>query len=233
VKRGDPDYPALLVMTSWLGQHRQGGRLFTRMRELRGLNYGDYAYIEYFPRGMYRFEPEPDIARHQQIFQIWIRPVEPPNAVFAVRLAMYELDKLVKKGIPDAEFQKTRSFLSKYINVLTKTKSSELGYAIDSLYYRTPAYNDYIKAALAKLTVADVNAAIRQHLRADDVEIVGVGKDTDAIRAGLLGDGPSPVTYNAAKPQDILDEDQIVERFPLHLRPQDVTVVPVATVFEN
>jgi zinc protease len=233
VKRGDPDYPALLVMTSWLGQHRQGGRLFTRMRELRGLNYGDYAYIEYFPRGMYRFEPEPDIARHQQIFQIWIRPVEPPNAVFAVRLAMYELDKLVKNGIPEAEFQKTRSFLSKYINVLTKTKSSELGYAIDSLYYGTPAYNDYIKAALAKLTVADINAAIRQHLRADDVEIVGVGKDTDAIRAGLLGDGPSPVTYNAAKPQDILDEDQIVERFPLHLRPQDVTVVPVATVFEN
>ena len=52
------------------------------MRESRGLNYGDYAYIEYFPRGMNRFEPEPNLARHQQIFQIWIRPVEPPNAVF-------------------------------------------------------------------------------------------------------------------------------------------------------
>ena len=62
VKRGQPDYPALLVATSYFGQHRMsGGRLYQRMRELRGLNYGDYAYIEYFPRGMYhvRAQPEP------------------------------------------------------------------------------------------------------------------------------------------------------------------------------
>ena len=151
------------------------------MRELRGLNYGDYAYLEYFPRGMFRFEPEPNIARHQQIFQIWIRPVEPPNAVFALRLALFELDKLVKNGIPEADFEKTRSFLSKYINILTKTKSAELGYAIDSEYYGMPDYNEYIKTALAKLTVADVNAAIRRHMRAENLEIVGVAKDTDAI----------------------------------------------------
>ncbi|HWF10942.1 MAG TPA: pitrilysin family protein, partial [Bryobacteraceae bacterium] len=199
VKRGDPDFPALLLMTSWFGQHRQGGRLFVRMREVRGLNYGDYDYIEYFPRGMNRFEPEPDLARHQQIFQIWIRPVEPANAIFSLRLAMFELDRLVKNGIPEDDFQKTRSFLSKYINVLTKTKSSELGYAIDSLYYGIPNYNEYVKSALANLTAADVNAAIRRHLRADRIEIVGVAKDTDAIRAALLGNAATPPTYNAAK----------------------------------
>ena len=44
-----------------------------------------------------------------------------------------------------------------------------------------------MKTALAKLTVADVNAAIRKHLHADKIEIVGVAKDTDAIRAGLTG----------------------------------------------
>ena len=60
VKRGDPDFPALLVVQSYFGQHRMsGGRLYQRMRELRGLNYGDYAYIEYFPRGMYLSEPSP------------------------------------------------------------------------------------------------------------------------------------------------------------------------------
>ncbi len=69
VKRGDPDYPALLLATSWLGQHREsGGRLYNRMRELRGLNYGDYAYLEYFPRGMFRFDPEPNIARQSTDF---------------------------------------------------------------------------------------------------------------------------------------------------------------------
>jgi len=81
VKRGDADYPALLVAQSYFGQHRaSGGRLYNRMRELRGLNYGDYAYIEYFPQGMSRHEPEPNLARQQQIFQIWIRPVPPPAA---------------------------------------------------------------------------------------------------------------------------------------------------------
>jgi zinc protease len=234
VKRGDPDFPALLVMQSWLGQHREsGGRLFARMRELRGLNYGDYAYLEYFPRGMFRFDPQANIARHQQIFQIWIRPVEQPNAVFALRLALFELDKMVKNGIPEADFEKTRSFLSKYVNILTKTKSAELGYAIDSAYYGIPNYNEYIKTALARLTLQEVNAAIRRHIRSENLEIVGVAKETDAITAALTGNDPSPIQYNTTKPRDVLDEDKIVERWPLHLRKEDVTVVPVATVFEN
>jgi zinc protease len=234
IKRGDSDFAALLLASSWLGQHRESnGRLFARMRELRGLNYGDYAYLEYFPQGMFRFEPEPDIARHQQIFQIWIRPVEPPNALFALRLAIFELDKMVKSGIPEADFEKTRSFLSKYINLLTKTKSSELGYAIDSEYYSTANYNEYVKSALAKLTLAEVNAAIRRHMRAENLEIVGVAKDTDAIRTALTSGDPTPVHYNAAKPQDVLDEDKIVERLPLGFRKEDVDIVPVETVFEN
>ena len=234
VKRGDPDYPALLLATSWLGQHREsGGRLYNRMRELRGLNYGDYAYVEYFPRGMFRFDPEPDIARHQQIFQIWIRPVEPPNALFALRLAMFELNQTVKNGIPQAEFEKTRLFLSKYINVLTRTKSAELGYAIDSVYYGIPNYNEYVKASLAKLTLADVNAAIRKHLRADNLVIVGVAKDTDAIRAALISGDPTPMHYNSPKAADLLEEDKAVERWPFGLRAEDVTVVPVDSVFEN
>jgi zinc protease len=234
VKRGDPDFPALLLMSSWLGQHRDsGGRLYNRMRELRGLNYGDYAYIEYFPQGMFLFEPAPNIARNRQIFQIWIRPVEPPNAGFALRLALFELDKMVKNGIPPADFEKTRSFLSKYVNILTKTKSAELGYAIDSLYYGIPNYNEYIKNALAKLTLDDVNAAIRKHMRSENIQIVGVAKDTDAIGAALTGTDPTPIQYNSPKPQDVLDEDKTVERWPLRLRKEDVTVVPVDSVFEN
>jgi zinc protease len=217
-----------------LGQHRESsGRLFNRMREVRGLNYGDYAYIEYFPRGMNRMEPEPNIARHQQIFQIWIRPVEPPNAVFALRLALFELNQLVKEGIPQADFESTRSFLSKYVNVLTKTKSAELGYAIDSAYYGIPSYNEYVKTSLAKLTLADVSRAIRKYLRADNLQIVGVAKDAEKLKAELTGDAATPIHYNSSKPQDILDEDKIVEKWPLNLRAADITVVPVASVFEN
>jgi zinc protease len=234
VKRGDPDFAALLVMQSWFGQHRlSSGRLYNRMRELRGLNYGDYAYIEYFPRGMYRFEPNPNLGRQQQIFQIWIRPVEPPNAVFALRLALFELDRLVKDGITQQDFERTRSFLSKYVNVLTKTKSAELGYAMDSAYYGIPDYNEYVKSSLAKLTLADVNRAIRQHLRADRLQIVGVAKDAETLKAELTGDAATPIHYNSPKPQDVLDQDKIVEKWPLNLSAADVTVLPVGSVFEN
>jgi zinc protease len=234
VRRGDPDFPALLLMQSWLGQHREsGGRLFGRMRELRGLNYGDYAYVEYFPQGMFRTEPAPNLGRRQQIFQIWIRPVEQPNAAFALRLALFELDKLVKNGISPADFEKTRLFLSKYVNILTKTKSAELGYAIDSEYYGIPNYNEYVKAALAKLTPEAVNAAIRRHIRAENLEIVGIAKDANALAASLTSNDPTPITYNSPKAQEVLDEDKIVERWPLHLRKEDMTIVPVATVFEE
>jgi len=234
LKRGDPDFAALLVAESWLGQHREsGGDLYNRMRELRGLNYGDYAYIEYFPNGMYQFEPDPNIARHQQIFQIWIRPVEPPNAVFALRLAIFELDKLVKHGISGDDFEKTRSFLSKYVNILTKTKSAELGYAIDSAYYGMPEYNQYLKTSLAKLTVDDVNRAVKKYLHADNLQIVGIAKDAAAMKAALVSAATTPIHYNSPKPQDILDEDKTVESWPLNLKPDDVKIVPVASVFEN
>ena len=234
VKRGDPDFPALLLAEAYLGQHRDStGVLFKRLRGLRGLNYGDYAYIEYFPRGMFRLEPEPNLARHQQIFQIWIRPIEPQNAVFGLRAAIFELNRLIQDGIPPEKFEEMRLFLPRFINVLTKTKSAELGYAIDSAYYGIPNYNEYIKNALAKLTLADVNAAIKRHLRADRIEIVAVSDHAAALRDELTGSAPTPIHYIAQKPQDVLTEDRKIEGWPLHLGKEDVSIVPVNSVFEE
>ena len=136
VNRASTDWPALAVVVSYLGQHRSSnGYLYQRLREARGLNYGDYAYIEYFPRGMFQFTPDPNLARQQQIFQIWIRPVEPDNGVFALRAALYEYDKLVRDGISRDAFDATREFLAKYANILTQTQNARLGYALDSRYY--------------------------------------------------------------------------------------------------
>ena len=52
-----------------------------------------------------------------------------------MRLALYEVEKLRKDGLTEEEFQRTRDFLGKYVNVLTRTKRAELGYAIDSIWY--------------------------------------------------------------------------------------------------
>jgi zinc protease len=209
-----------------------GGVLYDRMREQRGLNYGDYAYIEYFPRGMFLMEPQPNLARQEQIFQIWIRPVEPPTAKFALRLALFELDKLCREGISQEAFERTRGFLSKYVNVLTKTKRAELGYAIDSAWYRIGQYNDYLKTALARLTRDDVNAAIKAHLRTSRLVITAVSRNGEELKQQLASEAPSPMMYNSPKPAAIMEEDKTVEKWPLHLRASDITVKPVAEVFQ-
>ena len=89
------------AVASYFGQHRSSNSyLYSRLREARGLNYGDYAYIEYFPRGMFQFAPDANLGRQLQIFQIWIRPVEPQNGLFTLRAALFEYDKLVRDGMP-------------------------------------------------------------------------------------------------------------------------------------
>jgi len=232
VTRRHVDYPALLLAASYLGQHRIGGLLYDELREKRGLNYGDYAYIEYFPHGMFLTEPPPNLARQHQIFQLWIRPVEPRNAVFATRLALYELNRLIEKGMSESDFQRSRDFLMKYVNLLTRTKSAELGYAIDSAFFLMPNYNQYLHEALAKLTRADVNRVIQGYLRTDRLVIAAVAKDAKGLKQQLTSGDPSPVSYNSPRPEEVIAKDRIVEKWPLHLRPDDITVVPAAKVFE-
>jgi len=233
VTRARPDYAPLLLVSSYLGQHRMSsGVLYDRLREKRGLNYGDYAYIEYFPRGMFLMEPQPNLARHQQIFQVWIRPVEPPTAKFALRLALFELDKLNKNGLTQEQFDRTREFLSKYVNVLTRTKRAELGYAIDSLFYGIPAYNEYLKTQLAKLTLADVNRVIKQYIRSDRLVVVAVTRNGEDLKRQLASDDASPMTYNSPKPPQITEEDKLVMKWPLGLKPENIKVIPVSEVFQ-
>ncbi len=231
--RDNPDFPALSVAVSYLGQHRMSGSLlYEQMREKRGLNYGDYAYIEYFPRGMYQMEPSPNLARRYQIFQIWIRPVQPENAKFALRLALYELDNLIKKGIPPEEFAISRDFVSKYANLLLRTQSAQLGYAVDSLFYDVPDFNTRFQARLAELTAADVNRVIRRYLRSDRLSIAIVANHAEELRAQLAGDDRSPITYNTPKPQELLDVDKIVEQWPLKLKAESIKIVPAGQVFQ-
>ena len=42
ITREHPDFAALYIARVWLGEHRAStGRLYQRLREIRGINYGD------------------------------------------------------------------------------------------------------------------------------------------------------------------------------------------------
>jgi zinc protease len=231
VKRGDPDWVALWLARSYLGEHRSfNSHLYQRIRETRGMNYGDYAYIEYFPRGMFQFHPDTNLGRQQQIFQVWIRPVRSNNdAQFATRVAMFEMQKLIEEGMTESDFEATRAYLSKFVSLLTDGQSRQLGYAVDSQYYGIDDFATYVRDGLANLTLDDVNRVIRENLVMDNMQYVFITRDGEDLRQRLLADQQSPMTYDAGLPQAVLDEDKLIDNIAIGI--DSVTVVPADEVF--
>jgi len=234
VTRSHPDFVALSVARAWLGEHRSTqSHLFQRIREVRGMNYGDYAYIEAFPRGMFQFFPDPNLARRAQIFEVWIRPVAPENAHLALRIALFELDKLVEEGLTTEDFEATRRYLMKNVYLQTATQNQQLGAALDSRWYGTDEFTTFMRERLAKLTREDVHQAIKKHLSARDLHVVVVTKDAAALREALIQDAFSPIHYEGDKPKALLDEDQKVGARKLGLRPEAVRITPVDDIFKR
>ncbi|MEX2080307.1 MAG: pitrilysin family protein [Dehalococcoidia bacterium] len=234
VTRAHPDFTALWLARAWLGDHRaSGGRLFGRIREIRGMNYGDYAYIEAFPRGMYQFFPDANLGRRAQLFEVWIRPVVPEQAVFALKLAVWEVRQLIERGLTEEEFSATRNYLAKNVFVMTQRQDQQLGYALDSRWYGLPEYSAWAREQLEGLTVGKVNDAVRRHLSGTDLSVVTITKDADALKAALLSPEPATIRYEAPKPDDILAEDVVVGALQLGLSAERIRITPVDEVFSG
>ena len=232
VTRAHPDFAALSVARAWLGEHRSSSsHLYQRIREVRGMNYGDYAYIEAFPRGMFQFFPDANLVRRAQLFEIWIRPVVPQNAHMALRIAIHELDRLVNDGLTEEEFQVTRDYLMKNVYLLTSTQDHQLGYALDQRWYGLGNYVTAMRDKLSKLTRADVNAAVKRNLQTKDLSVVIIAKDAEGLKEKLISDAFSPVTYDGEKPKELLDEDKVIGASKLGIKPEAVTITPVEDVF--
>jgi zinc protease len=232
VTRTHPDFAALWLARSYLGEHRaSSGRLFQRLREARGLNYGNYAYIEAFPRGMYQFFPEPNLARSAQIFEVWVRPVAPENAVFALKAAIHEVRKLIREGVPVEQFEATREYLMKSVYVMTKTQDQQLGFALDSDWYGMGDFVETIRDQLGRLTHESVNAAVRRHLSGEDLHVVMVTRDAQALRGELIGGGFTAMQYESPKPEDMVAEDREIGALELQLSPERIVTTPAGNVF--
>ncbi len=233
VTRSHPDFPALALVRSWLGEHRASmARLFERIREERGMNYGDYAYIEAFPRGMYQFFPDPNLARRAQLFEVWLRPLRSnEDAHFALRVAIHELDLLAKNGLTEEQFQNVRNYLMKNVYVMTATQDQAIGYALDSQWYGISDYPGYMRERLAKLTRADVNRVVKKYVQTRDLRIVMITGDAEDLKKRLTTDQLSSIKYDGEKPAALLAEDKVIGASKLAIRPEAVRIVPVAEVF--
>jgi zinc protease len=231
--RGSKEWYALALANSWLGQHRnQSGHLYQVIRETRGLNYGDYTYLEHFPGGSGLLVPPVNVCRRRQMFELWIRPV--PNAArqFALRAALRELQKLIDDGMTEEEFNTTRDFLRTYVLHLAPTTMDRLGYALDDRFYGIDgSHLEKFRRAMDEMTLAEVNAAIKKHLQCENMEIVVVTKGAESLRESLTSDAPSPITYPTPKSEAVLAEDRQIAVFPLKIKDKDLRIVPVTELF--
>jgi zinc protease len=241
--RGQPDFVPLMTANSWLGEHRNSfARLYQVIRETRGMNYGDYSYIEAFPAGFATQQPRVNVPRRSQLFEIWIRPIaltEPGNlhdrSLFATRAAWRELQKLVDDGLPATEVERTKGFLHNYSVNWGNTLARQLAYALDDAFYGIggAGFLASIRPGLASLTPERVNEAIRRNLQYENMYVVFITADAEGMKRKLLSGEPTTITYAGERPTAVLEEDRLIASFPIRVREENITIIPIAEVFER
>lgn len=230
--RADDDYYPLMVGNSFLGEHRTfNGVLMNELRGRRGLNYGDYSYIEHFANPPFTSRPTPNVPRRQQYFSVWIRPVVPETAHFALRAGLHFVEQTVEEGLTEEQFALTRDYLVNYSKLWAQTLSERLGIQMDSRFYGMPYWIDEIERRLSGMTVEEVNAALEEYVQPDAWEAVMVTPSARETAAALFLDEPSPIDYNSEVPPDVLTEDE--EIIDLEVDPTAVEIVPVGEMFER
>lgn len=232
VTRDQDDYYPLMVANSHLGEHRTfNGVLMNQLRGKRGLNYGDYSYIEYYAAPPFTTRPTPNVPRRQQYFSVWIRPVEPKNDRFALRAALFYVDQMVENGLTREQFELARDFVVNYSKLWAQSLSGRLGVHMDSRFYGMPYWIDEIERRLEDLTLEEVNAAVRKYIQTDDYEAVLVTDGARETAIELLRDTPSPKEYNSEVEEQVLRDDETIVELPVE--PTAVEIVPVAKMFEE
>ncbi|WP_400191829.1 M16 family metallopeptidase [Hymenobacter sp. B81] len=252
--RAKDDFVALMVANSYLGEHRKSyGKLYEKIRTTRSMNYGDYSYIEWYEAGGSNMLPVPGTARKANYASIWLRPVQIAeglrkqypdelgtlkvgHAPFAFRLALREMDDLVQNGLTQEEFELTRTFLRSYTKLYGMTPAKQLGFLLDSKYYGRKDWLGELDAQLAKLTLADVNKAIKKHWQTQNMYVTIVTDDSEAqpLADVLKNNTPSPMSYakvvREGLPKEVLAEDEQVAGFKLNV--SEVKIVDTKDTFK-
>lgn len=253
--RRDADYWPLYVANIWFGTHRDDfSHLYQVLREQRGYNYGDYSYIEHFEGRAENLFPPFNTPRLHQYFSLWARPVGHQYAAHVARALTWELENFIRSGLTEEQCALSKNKAKVLYLSLAETNERMLASRLDDAFYglATGYLPGYLKTIDA-VTCAQVNAAIKTHLHAENLKYLVVTNAAEApkIAEALLSTGPvwgkGPADYqidakdeNAQKvylvPEtklDLLRRDAAWAYEPLGLSKDAVRIVPVETMFET
>ncbi|MDP4115739.1 MAG: pitrilysin family protein [Bacteroidota bacterium] len=241
ITRANDDFAALMVANSYLGEHRKSySKLYQLIREDRSMNYGDYSYIEWYENGGANMLPPAGVPRSSNYFSIWIRPVQIAkqlknqyaelkdtklgHAHFAIRMALMQVDKMINNGMTAEDFESTRSFLKSYMKLYINSTGAQLGYLMDSKFYGRKDYIKEMDKLIDKLTLEDVNKAIKKYWSVNNMDITIVTDKSEAneLMNSLKDNTESPMTYSnvvkAGLPYYIPELDNQAAKFKLNVK---------------
>jgi len=233
VDRNHPDWPALYLATLHLGAHRQSfGRLFESIRTQRGLNYGNYAYMESFTQRGWSTFPQHGTLIQEPIFYLWLRPTSIENGPFALKLAIEELEHWVQHGLTESQLETTRQYALGHLPLEAQSAGERLARQLDALATGTPQIQEELTAQIKTVDLATVNAAIVRHISPETLWIVSVTGDADSLQTALTADAPTPIFYSDVSPgEEQAAKDKKVSEKDLGISLENASTIPAMGIF--
>jgi zinc protease len=159
-----PDYNSIQVASLVFGGNSFTSRLGNRVRQKEGLSYAIESYLNT------PYDEDP-----YALFGIEAT-CNPQNIDKVDAAIAGELKKLIKDGISESELAESKKLFLEQVPLLLSNDSKLLSLLASTLRtgHKLDAIHDQTKQ-VARLTVAEVNAAIRKHLSPDRLVIVRAG----------------------------------------------------------
>jgi zinc protease len=162
VRDDDPAYPALYMFNYMLGGSATS-RLFLRLRQKEGISYGAFSQLLAHPIEKSAFFFAGAIAA-------------PANMDQALSGVLAEIDGMVKTGVSEKELADAKKSYAKVWEGRIAEDDFVLGELNQGLFLgRTLAYWSDLNSKIEKLTVADVNAAVKQFINPEKLAKVRAG----------------------------------------------------------
>ena len=183
IDRGNPDYPALVVLNEVLGAG-SASRLFLNLREEKGYTYGVYSNL---------------IAR--KYAGPWTAGGDLRTEVTdgAMTEFLRELNRIRDEKVPDNELDAARRSVVARFALSLESPQQLIGYAITRKTYKFPAdYWDKYPAQITAINADDVQRVARKYINPATMQVVAVG-DADRIKTILEKYGPVEIVDASGK----------------------------------
>lgn len=227
VLRGSRDYYALWLANFWFAQ--QGGQT-GKPNDNLPIRYN--SRIEFSPGPQNTWFPHCNVARRQQIFEMRIQPVPFDRSQFVLRAGLHALKQFVRNGLSQEQFELARNLIETNYSELMFSTNARLGYQLDDIFYGVSTnFLDSFKDEIDKLTLEDVNQAVKKHLQSENIKIAIFTEDAKSFRQMLMQNKPGPIESSSSKPANVEKVEQEIAEFELSVEPENVWIIPGENMF--